>query len=77
MPAEKANVTPGYLTLSMAENMKYFPDIQESDDLFNASFMNRMKAGEWVLDQMNFINIMSAAVYRNILHDRSRSELEL
>ena len=66
----KDNVTPGYLTLSMAENMKYFPDIQESDDLFNASFMNRMKAGEWVLDQMNFINIMSAAVYRNILHGR-------
>jgi hypothetical protein len=75
--SRKGHITPGYITLSMAENMKYFPDIQESDDLFNASFMNRMKTGEWVLDQMNFINIMSAAVYRNILHDRSRSELEL
>lgn len=73
----KGHVTPGYLTLSMAENMKYFPDIQDSDDLFNASFMNRMKAGEWSLDQMNFINMMSAAVYRNILNDRSRSASEL
>lgn len=69
--------TPEYLTLSMAENMKYFPDIQDSDDLFNAGFMNRMKAGDWTSDQMNFINMMSAAVYRNILHDRSRSALKL
>ena len=61
----------------MAENMKYFPDTGESDDLFNAGFMNRMKAGEWVSDQMNFINMMSAALYRNILDDRSRSASEL
>jgi asparagine synthase (glutamine-hydrolysing) len=73
----KSQVTPDYLTASMAENMKYFPDIADSDDLFNAGFMNRMKAGEWASDQMNFINMMSAAVYRNILHDRSRSASEL
>ncbi len=72
-----SQVTPDYLTLSMAENMKYFPDTEHSDDLFNAGFMNRMKAGEWVSDQMNFINMMSAALYRNILDDRSRSASEL
>jgi asparagine synthase (glutamine-hydrolysing) len=73
----KSQVTPDYLTASMAENMKYFPDIADSDDLFNAGFMNRMKAGGWVSDQMNFINMMSAAVYRNMLHDRSRSASDL
>ena len=73
----KSQVTPDYLTVSMAENMKHFPDIHYSDDLFNAGFMNRMKAGEWASDQMNFINMMSAALYRNILLDRSRSTSEL
>lgn len=68
--AGKNPVNPGYLTMSLAENMNRFPDIQEGDDIFSSSYMNRMKAGEWADDQINFMNMMSAAVFRNILDGR-------
>jgi len=64
---KKRHINPGYLTLSLAENMNRFTDLQYDDDIFNGRYMNRMKAGGWVDDQMNFINMMSAAVFRNIL----------
>lgn len=68
--ASKRPLNPGYMTLSLAENMNRFPDIMEDDDIFSGSYMNRMKAGEWAHDQINFMNMMSAAVFRNILNGR-------
>ena len=64
---KRQHAGPGYLTLSVSENMHHFQDLDFDDNIFNAGFINRMRGGEWINDQMNFINIMSAIIFSNIL----------
>lgn len=64
------HASPEYITLSLAENMDHFPGIQADDNIFDAGFISRMRKGQWISDQVNFVNIMSAVMFRNIIAGR-------
>ncbi|MFZ2341173.1 MAG: hypothetical protein WAW07_15805 [Bacteroidales bacterium] len=66
-PDKQQHTGPGYLTLSVSDNIHRFQDLDFDDNIFDAAFINRMRRGEWISDQMNFINIMSAIIFSNML----------
>jgi hypothetical protein len=70
----RKQIDPDYITLSLAGNISQFPDIRADDDIFNSNFLGRMKSGGWFNDQMNFMNIMSAVIFRNMLDGKSGQE---
>jgi hypothetical protein len=68
---KRQHAGPGYLTLSVSENIHRFQEFDFDDSIFDAGFINRMRGGEWINDQMNFINIMSAIIFSNIMDGTS------
>lgn len=62
--------TPDYLNLSLAQNISEFHKFKPDEAIFDAPYIKRKTEGDWVTDQMNFVNIMSAVIYSNILRDK-------
>lgn len=64
---KRRQVTPDYLSLSLAANMKHFREVDADRDLFDRSYLETITASNLIPDQVNFVNMMSAVVYRNLI----------
>jgi hypothetical protein len=58
---------PTYATSQYELNMAHFRNINFDEDIFNKAYFIRMMETGWETDQMNFSNMISAAMYDNFL----------
>lgn len=68
---KRNRVTPDYLNLSLAANMKHFQEADADEELFDRSYLDKLMAGGWISDRENFVNMMSSVVYRNMIRTSS------
>ena len=66
---KRIRVTPAYLSLSLAASMKHFQEVEPDREIFDTARPGSMTAGGIIPDQMNFVNMMSSAVYRNFIRE--------
>jgi len=63
--------TPGYATLPYELNLPFFRNLDFDRDLFNTQYFIKQMNSGWRNDQMNFSNLLSAAVFDNILQGKT------
>jgi hypothetical protein len=61
---------PSYATLTHKSNLDQYRNIALDHSVFDGAFFSTMMNHGWKGDQMNFINMLSAAFYLNVLAEK-------